>query len=181
MCQCSNVTLTQWDEMMPTIRIDDDVWRYLQGKARPFEDTPNDVLRREFGLQERRPAAAPEKVSGERDSFRPDKDYSSLQVRGYRIGNKNVPCHSFRDVLLTLCNGLRMANPSSFDAAALQLRGRKRPYFSRTDTELRQPEQLVGHGLYVETNLNANLIVGICRALLERLGHQKDEFVLDAV
>lgn len=37
---------------MPTIRIDDDVWTYLKSKARPFEDTPNDVLRRELPVRD---------------------------------------------------------------------------------------------------------------------------------
>lgn len=31
---------------MPTIRIDEEVYAWLQTKARPFEDTPNTVLRR---------------------------------------------------------------------------------------------------------------------------------------
>lgn len=31
---------------MPTIRIDDEVYAWLQKQARPFEDTPNSVLRR---------------------------------------------------------------------------------------------------------------------------------------
>jgi len=31
---------------MPTIRIDDEVYAWLQNLARPFEDTPNSVLRR---------------------------------------------------------------------------------------------------------------------------------------
>ncbi len=31
---------------MRVIRVDDDVWRWLQKKALPFEDTPNSVLRR---------------------------------------------------------------------------------------------------------------------------------------
>lgn len=35
---------------MPTIRIDDDVYEWLQTMARPFEDTPNTVLRRVAGL-----------------------------------------------------------------------------------------------------------------------------------
>jgi restriction system protein len=35
---------------MPTIRIDDDVWKALQEGAKPFVDTPNDVLRRVFCL-----------------------------------------------------------------------------------------------------------------------------------
>jgi hypothetical protein len=37
---------------MPTIRIDDEVYRYLQERAEPFTDNPNTVLRRLFGLAE---------------------------------------------------------------------------------------------------------------------------------
>lgn len=36
--------------MAPTIRIDNDVYAWLQSQARPFEDTPNSVLRRVAGL-----------------------------------------------------------------------------------------------------------------------------------
>lgn len=32
--------------MAPTIRIDNQVYAWLQGQARPFDDTPNSVLRR---------------------------------------------------------------------------------------------------------------------------------------
>jgi hypothetical protein len=35
---------------MPTIRIDDDVYDWLQRRAKPFVDTPNSVLRRELGI-----------------------------------------------------------------------------------------------------------------------------------
>jgi hypothetical protein len=38
--------------MAPTIRIDEDVWTWLKGLAKPFEDTPNTVLRRVAGLDE---------------------------------------------------------------------------------------------------------------------------------
>lgn len=37
---------------MPTIRIDDDVWRELKNRAEPLEDSPNDVLRRVFRLED---------------------------------------------------------------------------------------------------------------------------------
>ena len=37
--------------MAPVVRIDDEVWQWLKGLARPFEDTPNSVLRRVAGLQ----------------------------------------------------------------------------------------------------------------------------------
>ena len=36
--------------MAPTIRIDDEVYTWLQSQARPFEDNPNTVLRKIAGL-----------------------------------------------------------------------------------------------------------------------------------
>src|SRR5882672_4354929 len=39
--------------MAPTIRIDDEVYAWLQKNARAFEDTPNSVLRRVAGLDAR--------------------------------------------------------------------------------------------------------------------------------
>jgi hypothetical protein len=35
---------------LPTFRVDDEVWEWLKGHARPLEDTPNSVLRRIAGL-----------------------------------------------------------------------------------------------------------------------------------
>lgn len=36
--------------MSPRIQVDDEVYEYLQSRARPFEDTPNTVLRRQLKL-----------------------------------------------------------------------------------------------------------------------------------
>ncbi len=37
--------------MAPTIRIDEEVYSWLQSNAKPFEDTPNSVLRRLAGIE----------------------------------------------------------------------------------------------------------------------------------
>jgi len=60
---------------MPVIRIDDEVWRLLQQSARPFVDSPNDVLRTLLGLnrssssrvQKERPGKIEEVGSGMRN------------------------------------------------------------------------------------------------------------------
>ena len=44
--------------MARTIRVDDEVYAWLRGQARPFEDTPNSVLRRVAGLDEIEPQQA---------------------------------------------------------------------------------------------------------------------------
>ena len=41
---------------MATIRVDDEVYAWLQKQARPFEDTPNSVLRRVAGIGAQEPA-----------------------------------------------------------------------------------------------------------------------------
>jgi negative regulator of replication initiation len=168
--------------MMPTIRIDDEVWRYLQEKATPFEDSPNDVLRRELGLEKAigSPETNPEPDNSERQRVRPpDRDYSHQSVRGYRLEGGYVPCRSFKEVLVGLSNQLRARDQASFDRVALGLHGTKRVYFSQDPAKLKFPQPLTGHGLFVETNLNANLIVGICFALLRELG-VRGHFEIDA-
>jgi negative regulator of replication initiation len=174
--------------MMPTIRIDDEVWRFLQSKAKPFEDTPNDVLRRELGISSNQnpvdgqrhsrvehPEAIP-RVQNRSSVLKPDNDYTHHSVRGYQLEGRRLPARSFKDILVGLSEHLLEKHGSAFEKVALSFRGKKRSYFSRTPDDLRFPQQLSGSGLFVETNLNASLIIGICRALLEKLGHRLDSF-----
>jgi hypothetical protein len=57
-----SVTVSQ-EERMPTMRVDDEVYRWLQSLATPFEDNPNSVLRRVAGLD----TASEEPPRGKRD------------------------------------------------------------------------------------------------------------------
>lgn len=186
---------------MPNIEIDNEVWACLQTKAIPFQDkVPNDVLRREFGLDGRnqsrrdpsqtrvaadtqsRPHAGSERIPTKQSFFetlKPDRDYTYHPVRGYTLEGDHVAARSFKDVLLSVMNRLRGKHGHEFDRVASTLRGRKRVYFSENERELKYPHSLTGDGLFVETNLNANLIVGICRALLEKLGHDTNTFQID--
>ena len=49
---------------MPVIRIDDELYKWLQERAVAFEDTPNDVIKRELGL-DRFASPQPEKDRGD--------------------------------------------------------------------------------------------------------------------
>lgn len=61
--------------MSPVIRIDDQVWTWLQSQARPFEDTPNSVLRRVAGIEATGRAERNEQMST------PDNDRRHLSGR----------------------------------------------------------------------------------------------------
>ena len=45
--------------MVPTIRVDHDVYEWLQQRAKPFVDTPNSVLRRVLGIEAATARAGP--------------------------------------------------------------------------------------------------------------------------
>lgn len=148
-----------------------------ESKATPFEDTPNDVLRRALGLTTETPA------SGVKDSDTTSnvaKDYSGQRVTAYRLYGRVIPCRFFKDILVNLSNELRASNQAAFDKVAVALHGRKRLYFSKHPALLKAPHELSGKGLFVETNLSANQIVEICRTLLEKLGLNADDFAIDS-
>jgi negative regulator of replication initiation len=167
--------------MMPTIRIDDDVWKYLQSKATPFEDTPNDVLRRVLRIPGNVATEGSTPHTRVQHQDADTKDYSGHRIRGYRLAGRYVACQFFKDLLVNLSNELRGSNQTSFDKVALALRGRKRSYFSKNPDDLKFPCELTGKDhLFVETNLNANLIVEICRSLIQGMGRNLDHFTIDS-
>lgn len=172
---------------MPTIRIDDEVWSYLKSKATPFEDTPNDVLRRELKIsssQQLPSANIAQPNSDDRVRLSPDKDYSYQSIRGFKLDwlhkdGKGASCHSFSELLKMLTSYLWLRHMDSFSKIALELRGKKRPYFSKNSADLRKPHKLAASDIYVETNLSANNIVAICRVLLEKLGHDPNSLTIE--
>jgi negative regulator of replication initiation len=165
---------------MPTIRIDEEVWGYLKTKATPFEDTPNDVLRRELKIipaPQTIPSISPQNTN--RTSLRADKDYSYFPIKGYRLGGKFVGCRSFAKMITNLSSFMWLQHMDSFAKVALDLHGKKRPYFSKDRTALRKPHKLPASEIFVETNLSANNIVAICRVLVEKMGYGSDSLIVE--
>ena len=81
---------------MPTIRIDEEVYVWLQSQARPFEDTPNSVLRRVAGLdlpKEERGGVAVKDQNLSRESARGvGPTASSPRLSGKKLKEKrNIP------------------------------------------------------------------------------------------
>lgn len=71
--------------MSPTIRIDDDVYAWLQNHARPFEDTPNSVLRRLAGLDRKKEEAMPERPTA---TTRVSKTSGRLGLTGRQLNKE---------------------------------------------------------------------------------------------
>ena len=65
---------------MPTIRVDEDVYKWLQSLATPFEDNPNSVLRKVAGFEKRfkEPSLIDPNRGG--NDMRTTNDYGNLRV-----------------------------------------------------------------------------------------------------
>ena len=82
---------------MPTIRVDDDVFRAHQAKAQPFVDTPNSVLRRLLGFDD----------SGPRPSGPVTRKVTTRVPRG-----TSIPQYEFRRPILVALAELQGRAPS---------------------------------------------------------------------
>lgn len=168
--------------MARTIRIDDDIWEYLELHGK-FGDTPSDALRRVIpGLVQK---AVPRQVlrpaNGAKGVLMADRDYTSLPISGYGFEGKHYPARTYKDVLLGICDRLRETHGTHFDDLALTLHGKKRSYFSRSEDDLKHPRQIASSRvsnelLFVESNMNATSIVGLCQYLIRKLGHNSASF-----
>jgi len=78
---------------MPTIRIDDDVYEWLKKLARPFEDTPNSVLRRVAELD----SAPPNQE---------EKMPTARQTKVPQVHGQKTPQSAFRKPLLVVLRKL---------------------------------------------------------------------------
>ena len=81
------VTLLQYRKiiMAPIIRVDEEIYTWLQKQARPFEDTPNSVLRRVAGL-----------------TSEPEIDQTQLKSRHPRIRGQQTRQSKFRPEILKI-------------------------------------------------------------------------------
>ena len=167
--------------MSPTMRIDDYIWEHLK-KHSSFVDTPSDVLRRLLSIPKPKPLNLPvHPPNGTKYLLRADRDYANLPITSYEFEGKNLQVHTFKDVLLNICRTLRFRNGDQFDNVALTLHGKKRSYFSRSDSGMKHPRPVPGSGatnkgLYVESNLSATAIMGLCQHLIRSFGHDISTF-----
>jgi negative regulator of replication initiation len=170
--------------MSHVVRLDDDMWEYLKRQPVTLGDDHNDLLRRLLKLSHQEPAAQMPRgpMTGRgRGVLGADRDYANLPISGYEFEGKHRQIRTFKEVLIGICESLRNTHANQFDEVALKLHGKKRSYFARTDYDMKHPRELSGTGvrgqkLYIESNLSATSIMGLCQHLIQKLGHDSSSF-----
>jgi len=107
------------------------------------------------------------------------EDFTGRPIRAFQFAGQTIAVGTYKDLLIEVAQLLLRRHADDFKTVAYRVRGRGL-YFSNTKGDLRIPAELKP-GLYVETNLNANLIVDICRRLVEAFGYEPAILRLDVV
>lgn len=103
----------------------------------------------------------------------PRSGYTGSKPKLLRFGDRSYQVHTWRDVLIMVCETLYDAHPKEFRDKVLSLRGTKRSYFSPTGNELREPKKVPRAGIFVETHLNANSIMRLTKKVQRILGDRE--------
>jgi hypothetical protein len=101
-----------------------------------------------------------------------DEDYTGRSAVAFTFNGNRYEVHTWKEIAVTLFETLWSRNRREFEEAVLGIRGRKRPYFTRDKSELRQPELIPNTDLFFEANLSANYIVKLCYTVIEQMGFE---------
>jgi len=92
-------------------------------------------------------------------------DYTKTKPKSFMFNGKRYEAFSWKSLLILLCEEVANLQKDKFDKV-LKLKGTKRSYFSVDKTKIKTPTKIGTTDLFVETNLNANLVVKLCNRVL---------------
>lgn len=108
-----------------------------------------------------------------------EETYTNKSISSFTFKVRKYEVSSWKDMLVKICNIMLTTHRGRFEQV-FNLKGRKRPYFTRNPNELRSPEKILGTDIYVEVNLSANNIVRFSRDILSLFGYTKDDLSIEA-
>jgi len=105
--------------------------------------------------------------------------YIGKSVTAFIFKNTRYEVRYWIEVLSQICKLTYNLHRSSFESV-LQLRGSKRPYFTRNPDELRIPQQIEDSDIFMETNLSSNSIVRISVNVILLFGYSEKDLIIEA-
>jgi len=100
------------------------------------------------------------------------------RVRAVRFKGRTFEIKFKYEALPIVCEIIRNEHGRDFHKV-LEIRGVKKPYFSKKPSELKYPKQIAHTGIYVETNFSMS-VPGVLRKILTAFGYPLDsvEFLI---
>jgi hypothetical protein len=109
-----------------------------------------------------------------------DESYTGKTATAIVFRNKRYEVSTWKEAALMLFEALCRQNQKKFEAVAVTIIGRKRPYVSCDKDKLRKPGAIPNTSLFFETNLSANSMVKLCYTLVVKMGYDKSTLQFEA-
>lgn len=106
--------------------------------------------------------------------------YQNTKPVSFSLAGEHRSVSTYKGVLLGVSEVMYQRHPDVFEQRVLTLVGRKRTPFAKDGRAIRSPRLVAGTDIFVETNLSADNIMGLCWRLLDLFGHSRDELRVEA-
>ncbi len=124
------------------------------------------------------PARPPSGKTRQASNLRFGRIFTGTKPVAFTFLGTRTRVSTFKDVLIGLAQALHKKRETDFNRV-LSLRGTKRAYFARDLKGMTQPQEILGSGIFAETNLSANDIIKQCHALLKLFGYSESDLQVE--
>jgi len=108
------------------------------------------------------------------NSYSTPESYTGKSVVAFTFMGTRYPVRSWREMLIKMTELILSNHREQFDRV-LNLKGRKRPYFSRDPNELRKPKRIDDTDIYVETDRSTKGIVRLSKKIIALFGYEEND------
>jgi len=129
-------------------------------------------------IQPERKISIPVQLSSSQISHPSPGGYTGKSIVVFTFKGTRYPVRSWKEMLIKITNLMLSAHKEQF-YKVLNLKGWKRPYFTRNPNELRVPERINNTEVYVETHLSANSIVKLSKSIISLFGYKEDDLSIE--
>ena len=104
--------------------------------------------------------------------------YTGQSITAFTLAGSRYEVKQWKEVLVKVCE-IMVANHSDRFEKVLNIKGRKRPYFSRNSSDLRASAPIRGTNIYVEKNMSSNGIVSLAHKVISSFGYENNNLSIE--
>ena len=107
-----------------------------------------------------------------------DNDYCGKRVTAFYFQGEQFEVRMWKEILVKLCEAIAEKQKGNFKTV-FGLRGRKRIYFSKNKSDMREGRIIENTGIFVETHFSSKDIIRRCFDVLNLFGYSSKDFRID--
>lgn len=104
-------------------------------------------------------------------------NFTYKKITGFVFLSNNISATSWKQLLIKFVENINSLHHDEFDTIT-NVAGKKRPYFTKNNDELRSPQKISNGEYYVETNLSANNIVSVIKEVLKTFNYEENDLMI---